>query len=407
MGASPEVTVRSERFLLIGVTVAMTFAAVMFLLHPPDFQWRPTSSDATALARQVARHPADWQAASALTEVALDTRLDTRFALWRDTYALAHLLVPERSDPASAFTRAGFFHWTELSAADKRDTLETFAPLLRDPVVFARMAKPIFELTGDLLLLRRAHPPTASAIWTMISLALPNGLFADYRDLRGELERRQLDDFKARRHTATPAELIADFPGPPYHADAEPLIAALLDELHRRPLDDNPNHPAAIDAIVDYSLRHGLGPLDGLEVVTRKGAADSDATRIRLARKLGLTDRAQQIEMAAPDPGRVQPLDSEWQGLCEKDVCGRAWRTIEAQHGVALRIETVQTDNVPAYVEIYLDDVLRAEGEVGPERDFIVPVGSSGNHRVEIVLANPQTRNRFPRRIHIAGATTL
>jgi hypothetical protein len=54
-----------------------------------------------------------------------------------------------------------------------------------------------------------------------------------------------------------------------------------------------------------------------------------------------------------------------------------------------------------------VEDALRAKGEVGPERDFIVPVGTPGSHRVEVVLANPLTRNHFPRRIHIAGITTL
>lgn len=79
---------------------------------------------------------------------------------------------------------------------------------------------------------------------------------------------------------------------------------------------------------------------------------------------------------------------------------------IEAAHGIALTLETVQADEVPAYVEIYVDDDLRAEGEVGPKRDFIVPVGS-GAHQIELVLANPLTRNRSPRRVHIASITAL
>jgi hypothetical protein len=36
-----------------------------------------------------------------------------------------------------------------------------------------------------------------------------------------------------------------------------------------------------------------------------------------------------------------------------------------------------------------------------------VPTGSPGRHRVEVVLANPLTRNGFARRVHIAGITTL
>jgi hypothetical protein len=400
-------TGRAPRLFLISVALTMTTAAIVFLVRPPRFQWMRTSTDARALAERMAWHPTDWDAASALTEVALDTRVSKRIVLWRAAYEDASMLAPESSDPANAFARAAFFHWTELSAKDQRDALAAFSPLLRDPAMFGRMARPIFEMTGNLSMLRRSHPPTESSIRMLISLALPNGLFADYRDLRGELERQRMDDFAARRHTATPDELLTSFPEPPYHADAEPLIAALLGELHRRPLDDNPNRPQVVDAIVDYSLRHGLGPLDGLEVIIRKPGSASVATRLKLARKLGLTNLARQIETASNDPRQVQPLDSEWQGLCEKDVCYQAWRTIDAAHGVALQIETVQTDNVAAYVEIYLDDALRAEGEVGPKRDFIVPAGNPGVHRVEVVLANPMTRNRFPRRLHIASITTL
>jgi hypothetical protein len=398
---------RGTRLFLISVAAAMTLAAITFILHPPQFRWTSPSTDLRSLAARIARHPTDWEAASALTEVALDSRLGSRIALWRAAYTHASLLAPERSDPANAFVRAAFFHWTELSANDQRDALNAFAPLLRDEGLFSRMAKPLFELTGDLSLLRQAHPPTKYSIGIVMDLALANGFFSDYRSLRSEMERRLNDDFAARRHSDPPAELMARFPEPPYHSDAEPMIAGLLEELHHRPLDDNPGRVAIVDAIVDYALRHGLGPLDGLEVITRKPDAASVATRIRLARNLGLTNLAAQLELASSDPRRVQSLDSEWQGLCDNDVCHRAWRTIEAEHGVALSIETVQTDNVPAYVEIYFDDILRAEGEVGPKRDFIVPVGNPGTHRVEIVLANPMTRNRFPRRIHVAGITAL
>jgi hypothetical protein len=50
---------------------------------------------------------------------------------------------------------------------------------------------------------------------------------------------------------------------------------------------------------------------------------------------------------------------------------------------------------------------LRAEGEVGANRDFVVPTGSRGEHRVEVVLTNPMTRNLDRRRVHVASITTL
>jgi hypothetical protein len=401
------VTGRGTRLFLILVGLTMAAAAAVFIVQPPEIRWVPLSNDPRILAARIARHPTDWPAATALSEVALDARVGNRVVLWRAAYEHAIRLAPERPDPVNAFARAAFFHWTELSEKDKRDALAAFAPLLHEEATFGRMAKPLFELTGDLSMLHRARPPGEYAMRTLIYLALTNGFFADYRNLRGELERQRGDEFAASLHTASPAELIARFPDPPYHADVEPMIAGLLEELHRRPLDDNPNRGAIVDAIVDYALRHGIEPLDGLEIVTRKPGAASVATRIRLARLLGKAELAVQLEMATNDPRRVQLLDSEWQGLCGADLCNRAWRTIEAEHGVALSIETALTDNVPAYAEIYVDDVLRAEGEVGPKRDFIVAVGNRGTHRIEVVLANPVTRNRQPRRLHIAGITTL
>ncbi len=400
-------TGRAARLFLVLVALTMAVAAAVLLLRPPEIGSVRTPSDARSLAARIARHPTDWAAASALAEVALDARLSNRVVLWRAAYEHASLLAPERTEPANGFARAAFFHWIELSEKDRRDAMAAYAPLLRDPAIFARMARPLFELTGDLSILHRAGPPTGDSLETLISFALPNGRFADYRVLRGELQQKRIDDFNGRRHTVTPEELVARFPKPPYHTDAEPLIRALLDELHRRPLDHDPSRADVIDAVVDDALRHNLGPLDGLEVITRTPGAATVTTQIKLAHALGLNERAAQLEMASNDPRRVLPNDSDWQGLCQIDICTRAWRMIEAEHGIALTIETVQTDDVPAYVEIYVDDALRAEGEVGPKRDFILPVGNRGSHRIEVVLANPMTRNRFPRRVHIASITTL
>jgi hypothetical protein len=398
---------RWTRPFLIIVAVSMAVAAAVFLLAPPEIGEVKTPPDARSLAARVARHPTDWGSASALAEVSLDSNQPNRFALWRAAYEHASQLAPERYDPATGFARAAFSHWTELSEADRREALDAYAPLLRNPDTFRRMAKPLFELTGDLPFLHRAGPPTADTIRGLINLALPNGLFADYRSLRQELQRKRIDEFSRQRGVSTPEELVAQFPKPPYHSDAEPLITGLLEELHRRPLDDDPGRTDVVEAIVDYALRHDIRPIDGLEVITRRPGSASVATRIKLAEALGLNERATQMAMAANDPRRVPPNDFEWQGLCDNDVCTRAWRMIEAEHGIALTIETVHTDEVPAYAEIYVDDALRAEGEVGPKRDFAVPVGTRGAHRIEVVLANPMTRNLDQRRVRVAGITTL
>lgn len=398
---------RGARIFLVAVAVAMAGSALLFFLRPPEIGSTPLPSGVTALASRVARHPADWEAATLLTEVSLDSPSEKRVLLWRAAFDDASRLAPSRPGPANSFARAAFFHWQELTPKDRQDALNAFLPLLADESRFARMAQPLFEATGDVPMLARARPRNPYATGIVISLALRNGFFDDYRKLRADLQRERLDDFAARASSSSPAELIAHFPDPPYHAGSEPLIIALLEELHRRPLDEVPGKPTVIDALVDYALRHNLGPLDGLELVTHRQGAASDITRIRLARKLGESSLAAQIELSSADPRRVPAVESDWQGLCGNDVCYNGWRNIEANHAVALNIETAETDNVPAYAEVYVDDVLRGEGEVGAKRDFIVPVGNPGTHRIEVVLANSATRNGTVRRLHISGITTL
>jgi hypothetical protein len=398
---------RGARLFLLALAVTMGGSALLFLLRRPEIGSAALPAGATALASRLERHPTDWEAATLLTEVSLDSPSPRRVLLWRAAYDHASRLAPERPGPASSFARAAFFHWQELSAKDRQDALSAYAPLLADDSRFARMAQPLFELTGDLSMLERARPRTEEAAGILASLALRNGLFDDYRKLRADLHRERFEAFAAHAHSDSPADLIAHFPDPPYRADSEPLIAALLNELHRRPLDEVPGKPAVIDGVVDYALRHNIEPLDGLELITHRPGAASDTTRIKLARKLGENDVAAQIEFGSADPRRVPVVESDWQGLCGSDVCYRGWRTIDATHAVAVRVETVQTDNVPAYAEVYVDDVRRAEGEVGSKRDFIVPAGNPGTHRIEVVLANPVTRNGDARRLRISGVTTL
>ncbi|MEA2236574.1 MAG: hypothetical protein QOC81_1298 [Thermoanaerobaculia bacterium] len=407
MGESADVTGGGSRAFLIVVALTMAGAAFAFVVNPPEIGSAKSGADARGLAERIARHPTDWPAASALTEVALDTRLDTRVLLWRSAFEHASLLAPERRDPPNAFARAAFFHWQELSEADHRNALAAYGRLLGDPAVFARTGRPIFELTGDLFFLQRVGPQTADTLAWLTGLASSSGKFADYRKLRGELPQKRIDEFGARLHTVTSEELLARFPDPPYHASDEPLIKALLDELHQRPLSEGAGRKEVVDAIVDYALRHDLGPLDGLEVISRTPGAAGTETRIKLSLALGLKERAAQLQLGSSDPRHVPPNDHDWQGLCGADVCNRAWRMIEADHGIALTLQTAQTDELPAYVEIYVDDVLRAEGEVGVKRDFIVPAGNRGTHRIEVMLANPVTRNLASRRVHVASITTL
>jgi hypothetical protein len=78
-----------------------------------------------------------------------------------------------------------------------------------------------------------------------------------------------------------------------------------------------------------------------------------------------------------------------------------AWRD-EYVSGESLRVTltTEQSDETPPYVELYVDDALRAEGPVNDARAFTVPA-TRGLHRVELRVANPQTRNGVQRRLAI------
>jgi hypothetical protein len=194
MGTHPDVSGRGARVFLVVVAVAMAGSALLFFLRRPEIGSAALPAGWTALASRVGRHPADWEAATLLTEVSLDSPSDKRVLLWRAAYDHASRLAPSRPGPASSFARAAFFHWQELTPKDQQDALNAYAPLLADEARFARMAQPLFELTGELSLLKRARPRSEYATGIVISLALRNGFFDDYRKLRVELQRERLDD---------------------------------------------------------------------------------------------------------------------------------------------------------------------------------------------------------------------
>jgi hypothetical protein len=156
-------------------------------LRPPPSAG-PLPKDVPGLAARLAAHPTDWVAAGALTEKALDAPVRDRKALWQAANELAASLAPLRREPRLAFTRSGFFHWEELSAAERKAVLEAYAPLLSDPTFFANNFRSAFALTNDLGYLRRAQPRTPDATRAVAWLAATYGRFDDYRAIRADLE---------------------------------------------------------------------------------------------------------------------------------------------------------------------------------------------------------------------------
>jgi hypothetical protein len=295
--------------------------------------------------------------------------------------------------------RAAFFHWTQLGAGDRRAALDALAPLLRDPPTFYQMARPLFDLTGDLALLCRWNPGNADALTYLRNVAAMNGRFAEYRELRGEAARKRIAEFRAALPQRTPDAIVAALPEPPYSTDDEPLLRDALGELHRRPLTEDPHQPAKLDALVDYGLRHRL-ELDGIDSVVRLPGAASAQTRYRLAKASGLDAAAFDIRIAAQE--RLDEAPAGWQQLSAGSVKGRSWIDREMSGPASITVAPVATDDVPPYVEVYVDDALAAEGVVAASRAFRV-AATPGVHRLEVRIANPVTRNGESRLVRVVS----
>jgi hypothetical protein len=99
----------------------------------------------------------------------------------------------------------------------------------------------------------------------------------------------------------------------------------------------------------------------------------------------------------------AQLKDAEWTGLCGAELCTSAHKGVasNADRVLDLTLETVQTDDVAPYVEVFIDRSRVAEGAVAGQRRFAVPV-SEGVHEVEVRVANPRTRGGIQRRLRLS-----
>src|SRR5258708_13881494 len=85
-------------------------------------------------------------------------------------------------------------------------------------------------------------------------------------------------------------------------------------------------------------------------------------------------------------------------GFCGPDVCRSV--TADVDGPLSVTIEGVRGDEVPPYVECYVDDARVWEGAI--VNRVTVPLVPAGRHRVEITLVNRLTRNRGERRVWIS-----
>jgi hypothetical protein len=118
---------------------------------------------------------------------------------------------------------------------------------------------------------------------------------------------------------------------------------------------------------------------------------------VDVARALGKTSDEQRYR------GQLAAMPRVWQRLCGiGEICTQAIASVWAPERRVQRITltNAQSDPTPPYVEIYVDDMPMAEGEVRDTRTFDVPV-PEGVHEVEIRLVNPRTRNGAQRRLRL------
>ncbi len=413
-------------------------------------------------------HPADFLAATAVADGALDASTPRRVELWRAAYAHARRLAPYRPNADGGFVRAGLFHWYELAPADRARVLDATEPLLREPAFFARMLVPLWQLTRDFAWLHANAPETMETRVMLRDLAVTRGLFGEYRVLREDIRARRLQQLAAQRGNPDPAPLFALVPDRLTAAD-EPLVRGILEELDRKPFVAEQVGSAA-EVLVDYAVRHDIQPLTGILPLLEIPAPLRDVTRARAALDLHNANAASRIEITSAVTGKPeweayftdravfearrresaaadsylvraasqtpamslsllaageqvatllgnaraaadyrQQLEAHgkgtwWTGCGANELCSTpAWRDeYVASEPLRIALTTTQSDEIAPYVEVYVDDALRAEGEVREARVFEVRA-PRGVHRVELRLVNPYTRNGTSRRVGIGG----
>ena len=424
----PRAAALQTRAYFAGLAVAMFASLAALFISPRD---KPPPDDPKALAAWFAEHPADWVAADNLTESALDIDAPSSVEAWRRAHEHAKMLAPLRPNARAAFVRAGFFHWDELSDADKRAVLAEAAPILRDPQTFAAMAPAIWRLTHDFAYLRNAAAGEYESIARLRDIAANNGRFDDYRSLRDEAVMRREADFAARADSVDPIGFVRS----DCNTDEEPLLNSILGHLHEHPLDKHPSNTGAVDRLIDYAIRHRLQPLDGLEFAVNDASSASPAQRARLALALGDIKRAGLIETGSAEstPAWTDYFDERaayerahgdaaqanayalraganrakapvWSGRCQNDdICTSAQREIavEAPRVYTITLARTAGDDVPPYVEVYVDDARIGDAPVAGEETFTSPVLAPGAHRVSVRVVNPFTRTLGQRRVRV------
>src|SRR5437764_6208249 len=165
---------RKSVYLLI-LAAASLASLLLFAIVRPHLPASTPPSDFSGAMQWLTSHPADYLAADVVTDHALDTLPRQRFEIWRASHELAIQLAPWRSGPRMAFVRSGLDHWYELPPRDRRNVLRSAGPLLHDPQVFGRLARPLFDLTANFNYIRSNAPHDAASRDQLLRIAATNG----------------------------------------------------------------------------------------------------------------------------------------------------------------------------------------------------------------------------------------
>jgi hypothetical protein len=286
---------RATRQILAALIAILSATLGIAFVASPELTRDPQPPDELrGMIAWLAEHPADWLTASAIADRSLDSQLAPRESIWRRSHELAAYLAPRRLNTSAGFVRAGLFHWYELDAKDRAAVLQAATALLREPSTFGKLYIPLFDLTRDFAYLRRNAPRNSATLYHLGELAVTNGLFAEYRDMRSAYYRERWAEFQARRHGENPTDLVDFLPRRISTAD-EPVARGILEELDRKPF--NPQHVRPqVEELTLYAIRHRLQPLAGLAPLVEAPGVLTDPTRARLALALGKVAQALRIE---------------------------------------------------------------------------------------------------------------
>lgn len=296
-----------SRRISLAMTAIVSALLLAFVLTHRDVLLDPVApkDDVARIGHWLTQHPADAIAASELSDLALDSNVPQRRALWLASYEHAAHLSPLRTNAAAGFVRAGLFHWYELDDRDRQRVLDVAAPLMGRPRFFERLYMPLWSLTHNFAYLRRVAPRTLSALVGLNQLAVSRGLFREYRELRTAIRQRSLAELEAARaNDVEPSELLKYAPQTPNASDV-PIAKSILEELDRRPFTHDQIN-GRIEPMLTFALDHDLKPLGGIEPLLETRGTLRDVTRARAALALGNATLASRIEITTEIPGHAE-----------------------------------------------------------------------------------------------------